>query len=63
MSVLAAWAMPYTHYTLTARAEAVQRYVTEAIPLEQAAPVVQGGDRVADPGTLRRWFRRRLQSL
>ena len=62
ITVLPAWSLPYTHYSLAARREALQRYVEDRAPLEQAAPAVQDADRVADPSTLRRWFQRRLAS-
>ncbi len=62
ITVLPAWSLPYTHYSLATRAEAFKRGVEGRIPIEQAAPPVQDADRVADPSTLRRWFERRLQS-
>jgi len=56
ITVLPAWSLPYTHYSLATRAEAFKRGVEGRIPIEQAAPPVQDADRVADPSTLRRWF-------
>jgi hypothetical protein len=42
---------------LIARSQAVRRYFLEGHPWETAAPAVKDPDRVADPSTLRRWFR------
>ena len=49
---------PYGHYSLTARSQALRRYFIEGCRWEAAAPAVKDPDRVADPATLRRWFRR-----
>jgi hypothetical protein len=48
---------PYGHYSLIARSQALQRYFLEGRCWEDAAPTVKDPDRVADPSTLRRWFR------
>ena len=48
---------PYGHYSFIARNQALQRYFLEARSWEAAAPMVKDPDRVADPSTLRRWFR------
>jgi hypothetical protein len=48
---------PYSHYSLVARSQALWRYFLEGRLWEAAAPVVKDPDRVADPSTLRRWFR------
>jgi hypothetical protein len=48
---------PYGHYSLTARSQALCRHFVEGCGWEAAAPVVKDPDRVADPSTLRRWFR------
>jgi hypothetical protein len=48
---------PYGHYSLIARSQALRRYFVEDCSWEAAAPVVKDPDRVADPSTLRRWFR------
>jgi hypothetical protein len=61
LTVLPAWCLPYTHYTLPARAAALDQ-VAEGKTLEQAAPPTQDPNRVADPATLRRWVQRRLVS-
>ena len=48
---------PYTHYSLIARSEALRRYFIEGCSWETAAPPLKDPNRVADPATLRRWFR------
>lgn len=48
---------PYGHYSFIARSQALQRYFLEGRSCEAAAPTVKDPDRVADPSTLRRWFR------
>jgi hypothetical protein len=49
---------PYGHYSLIARSQALRRYFVEGCRWEAAAPAVKDPDRIADPSTLRRWFRR-----
>jgi hypothetical protein len=49
---------PYGHYSLIARSQALRRYFVEGHGWEAAAPAVKDPDYVADPSTLRRWFRR-----
>jgi len=56
-TMLPPFSAPYCHYSLIARSQAVQRYFVGGCSLEAAAPVVKDPDRVADPSTLRRWFR------
>jgi len=51
------FSLPYTHYSLLARSQALRLYFVEDCSLESAAPTVTDPDRVADPSTLRRWFR------
>lgn len=50
------FSLPYTHYSLIARSEALRRYFVEDCSWEAAAPPVKDPHRVADPSTLRRWF-------
>jgi hypothetical protein len=50
------FSLPYTHYSLIARSEALRRYFVEGCSLEAAAPPVKDPHRVADSSTLRRWF-------
>ena len=54
---------PYCHYSLIARSQALRRYFVEGCCWEAAAPAVKDPDRVADPSTLRRWFRSLDSSL
>lgn len=48
---------PYGHYSFIARSQALRRHFLEGRSWETAAPTVKDPDRVADPSTLRRWFR------
>jgi hypothetical protein len=51
------FSFPYTHYSLIARSQALRRRFVEGCSLEASAPSVKDPHRVADPSTLRRWFR------
>ena len=51
------FSVPYGHYSLIARSQALRRYFLEDCSWEEAAPTVKDPNRVADPSTLRRWFR------
>jgi hypothetical protein len=57
ITFLPAFSLPYSHYSLIARSEALRRYFVEACGWEAAAPSVRDPHRVPDPSTLRRWFR------
>lgn len=48
---------PYSHYSLIARSQALWHYFVERCSWEAAAPTLKDPQRVADPSTLRRWFR------
>lgn len=48
---------PYGHYSLIARSQALRCYFVDGGGWEAAAPVVKDPNRIADPSTLRRWFR------
>lgn len=48
--------LPYTHYSLIARSQALQRYFVEGCSLELAVPLVKDPNRVPDASTVRRWF-------
>jgi len=50
------FSLPYTHYSLIARSQALRRYFLEHGSWESAVPHLQDPDRVPDPSTLRRWF-------
>lgn len=51
------FSLPYCHYSLIARSQALRKYFVEHCSWEAAAPTVKDPERVADGSTLRRWFR------
>ncbi len=53
---LPVFSLPYTHYSLIARSQALQRYFLDHGSWESAVPDLKDPDRVPDPSTLRRWF-------
>ena len=57
ITFLPVFSLPYTHYSLIARSEALRRYFVEGCSWEAAAPPVKDPNRVAAPSSLRRWFR------
>jgi hypothetical protein len=57
------FSLPYTHYSLIARSEALRRYFVEGCSWEAAAPPVKDPNRVTDCSTLRRWFQALDSSL
>jgi Domain of unknown function (DUF6431) len=57
ITFLPLFSLPYTHYSLAARSQALQRYFVQGCSLELAVPVVKDANRVPDGSTLRRWFR------
>lgn len=57
VTFLPVFSLPYTHYSLVARSEALRRYYVASCSWQDAAPPVKDPDRVPDPSTLRRWFR------
>jgi hypothetical protein len=54
---LPVFSLPYSHYSLIARSEALRRNLVENCSWEEAAPPLKDPHRVPDPSTLRRWFR------
>jgi hypothetical protein len=54
---LPSFSLPYTHYSLLARSEALCLHFVEGLSWENSAPTLQDPDRVAHPSTLRRWAR------
>jgi hypothetical protein len=56
ITFLPIFSLPYSHYSLIARSEALRRYFVEGCSWEAAAPLVKDPLRIADPATLRRWF-------
>ena len=63
ITFLPVFSLPYTHYSLIARSEALRRYFVEGCSWEAAATPVKDPDRVADCSTLRRWFQALDSSL
>ena len=47
--------LPYTHYSLLARCQALRRRFVEHRSWEEATPTLKDPNRVPDPSTLRRW--------
>jgi hypothetical protein len=47
--------LPYTHYSLLARCQALRRRFAEHYSWEEATPTLKDPDRLPDPSTLRRW--------
>jgi hypothetical protein len=52
---LPALSLPYTHYSLLARCQALLRRFVEGCSWERAAPKFKDADRVPDSSTVRRW--------
>jgi hypothetical protein len=50
------FSLPYTHYSLIARSQALRRHFLEGCSWEAAAPMVKDPNRIAAASTLRRWF-------
>lgn len=61
LTVLPAWCVPGAPYSLAARQQAVGQ--AGAMPTEQVTICCRDPDRIADPSTIRRWLRRRIDSL
>jgi hypothetical protein len=57
ITFLPTFSLPYTHYSLIARSQALQRYFVEGCSLDLAAPLVKDPNRIPVASTLRRWFR------
>jgi len=56
VTFLPSFSLPYTHYSLVARSQALQRYFADGGSLEQAVPLMKDPDRLPDVSTVRRWF-------
>ena len=52
---LPVFSLPYTHYSLLARCQALLRRLVQHCCWEQALPKFKDSDRLPDPSTLRRW--------
>jgi hypothetical protein len=49
------FSLPYTHYSLLARCQALLRRFVEHCSWEKAVPKFKDSDRQPDPSTVRRW--------
>ena len=49
------FSLPYTHFSLLARGQALERRFEEHCSWEKAAPKLKDPDRVPDASTMRRW--------
>ena len=52
---LPVFSLPYTHYSLLARCQALLRRFVEHCSWEKAAPKLKDADRLPDSSTVRRW--------
>jgi hypothetical protein len=57
ITFLPAFSLPYTHYSLIARSQALELYFVESRSLDLCTPLVKDPNRIAVASTLRRWFR------
>jgi hypothetical protein len=57
ITFLPAFSLPYTHYSLIARSQALELYFVAGHSLDLATPLVKDPNRVPAAATLRRWFR------
>jgi hypothetical protein len=51
------FSLPYTHYSLLTRGQALRRRLVEHCSWEEATPTLKDPNRVPDASTLRRWAR------
>lgn len=56
VTFLPSFSLPYTHYSLIARGQALQRYYEQHCSLDDAAPLVKDPNRVPVASTVGRWF-------
>ncbi len=54
-TLLSPLSLPYTHYSLLTRCQALRWRLEEHCSWEEATPTLKDPDRVPDPSTLRRW--------
>jgi hypothetical protein len=52
---LPVFSLPYTHYSLLARCQALWQHFVEHCPWEKALPKLKDPDRLPDSSTVRRW--------
>jgi hypothetical protein len=50
------FSLPYTHFSLLARCQALSRRIAEHCSWEKASPKLKDPDRLPDPSTVRRWL-------
>lgn len=62
ITMLPDWLVPGGHYGLTARQQSAQLAGEAPRPVEECVPDSADPNRCADPSTVRRWLRRRLES-
>ena len=55
VSFLPAFSLPYTHFSLVARSQAIRRRFVEKRSWEDTAPPLKDPNRIPAPSTLRRW--------
>jgi hypothetical protein len=55
LTFLSVFSLPYTHYSLLARCQALLRRFVEQCSWEKALPKLLDPDRLPDPSTVRRW--------
>lgn len=63
ITMLPRWLIPGGHYSWKARQQAEQLALEQHLPTEQCIPEIADPRRSVDPSTVRRWFRRRWESL
>ena len=63
VTMLPGWLIPGGHYSLEARQQSERMLLEQGLPAEQCIPQIADPDRTPDPSTVRRWFRRRWESL
>lgn len=61
--MLPRWLIPGGHYSWEARRQAEQLALEKDLPVEQCVPEMADPQRSVEPSTVRRWFRRRWESL
>ncbi len=49
------FSLPYTHYSVVARSQALRLRFVEHCSWEKALPHIKDADRLPDPSTVRRW--------
>jgi hypothetical protein len=54
-TLLPLFSLPYTHYSLLARCQALRRRFVDGCSWEEALPDLKNSNRLPDPSTLRRW--------